>query len=1038
MNTPDRKYCIMSPFKEAPVVKRSVRTMLALVIMLVALSPAFADRQTGSIKGRIADKAGFPLPGAFIYVSSPALLGVQNYITADTGNYGFVTLPPGAYKLTVEMPGFKTVNVDALRIHAGRVISLDIRLEATEIEEEITSLDAAPTIDGRSAGDSFVIDGDLLRRAPLPRDFSAVLGLIPGVVPVGDGATGYFSFLGSPVRANTFVLGGVDVTNPLDMAPLAALNTNIIEEVDIEDAARPAETYPAQGGFVNVITRSGGNKSLGEFRLQHTSKGLSKGLWSASDFADNNLVSAPANPRLWDFSLDMGGPILEDRAWYFLDFRLAFRSMPAPFIPWKDPGGTLNPSYDWRNRDLMSFLKFSTQVTSQIRATASINFQDRYQPVDQSYLTWNVPEPSTRVLKHESLFLVAGSFNYKMDQDTFVDVGVGLAQRQRPLSLNPAAANRPYYTDAAADRIWGGAPYNETSTDRRLKASASIIRLQDTLGISHELKAGAEYEDGYADLSTWKDDNLGLTWFDGSPYYFGTGVSPKTGATVGKGLVSFSMASKNEGGFILKNEMKRLGFYAQDALTIAHRATLHLGVRFDRSTARVPSIARAAAGNAISVAIGTSLIKPIAGLNPYDSTLIAEWDQFLTWNALSPRFGLSLDLFGDGRTMLRSSFSRYSDYLSLGFVRGVSPFLPTRSHSFIWYDEDGKGTVDSTDTYALYMDDYRIYKKEFSGQRVAEDLKAPTVTELTFGLSREIVRDLSIEARYVSKTQKDIIENVLYDPATGTAWYRADEADAGWWVPFETSVPASGDYSQTPVTVYYRSKAAPAVFDQLQNVPELERKYSAFELTVRKRMSNNWQFFGSVIWSRATGNAGLGPDASSGFSPLAGSPNSFVNVRANSRLDLDRPTAIRLLGTYRFPLDFYATLMYSRRSGAPWARTVTVLPPDDWAAENNAVTEPVTVYLEMPGVRRYASEQSLDVRLEKEFMFRNRKKLTLMVDVFNLLGNKSGLLDLDDGGYWYPAAADSSLGTRVLSPTYGKYVSLLGTRSVRLSLGVQF
>jgi hypothetical protein len=130
--------------------------------------------------------------------------------------------------------------------------------------------------------------------------------------------------------------------------------------------------------------------------------------------------------------------------------------------------------------------------------------------------------------------------------------------------------------------------------------------------------------------------------------------------------------------------------------------------------------------------------------------------------------------------------------------------------------------------------------------------------------------------------------------------------------------------------------------------------------------------------------------------------------------------------------------MYTRRSGAPWARTVTVLPPDDWAAVNDVVAEPVTVYLETPGARRFASEQSLDARLEKELVFRNRKRLTFTIDVFNLLGNKSSLFDLDDGGFWYPAAADSSQGTRVLSPTFGKYVSLLGARSVRLSLSVQF
>ncbi len=734
----------------------------------------------------------------------------------------------------------------------------------------------------------------------------------------------------------------------------------------------------------------------------------------------------------------MGGPIIEDRAWYFADFRLAFKSMPAPFVPWTDPLGMLHPVYDWRNRDFLSFLKVSTQVTSQIRATVSINFQDRYQPIDASYLTWDIPATASRALKHDGLFVAAGSFTYRMNQDTFVDVGLGLAQRQLPFSLNADASNLPYYTDAATGRVWGNAPFNETSTDRRFKASASITRLQDTLGISHEIKAGAEYEDAYADLSAWKDNNLGLTWFDGSPYFFGTGVSPKTGKTVGKGLVSFSMAAKNSGEFVLKNEMKRLGFYAQDAVTIAHRATLHLGLRFDRSTGRVPAIAKLASGNAISVAIGNSLIKPIAGLNPYDTNTIAEWDQFMVWNTLSPRIGLSLDLFGDGRTILRSSFSRYADYLSLGYVRGLSPFLPTRSHSFVWYDEDGKGTVDATDTYALYQDDFRIYKTEFSSKRVAEGIKAPSVGELTFGLSQELVRDLSVSARYVSKTQKDIVENVLYDPATGAAWYQAGGATADWWVPFTTSVPAAGEYPVTPVTVYYRSQAAPAVFDQLRNVPELERKYSAFELTVRKRMSDNWQFFGSAVWSRATGNAGLGPDASSGFSPLAGSPNTFVNLPGNSRLDLDRPSAIRLLATYRFPLDFYLTMMYTRRSGAPWARTVTVLPPDGWAAENAAVAEPVTVFLESPGSRRFASEHSLDARLEKEFMFRNRKRLTLTADVFNLLGNKSSLLDLNDGGFWYPAAANSSLGTRVLSPTFEKYVSLLGTRSFRLSLSVQF
>ncbi len=130
--------------KEAPVVKKPSPALAALFVVLALASASFADRLTGSLKGRITDKQGYPLPGAFIYVSSPALLGVQNYITADTGNYAFILLPPGIYKVTVEMPGFKTVNVDNLVMNVGKALTLNFKLEATEIEEEITSLGATP------------------------------------------------------------------------------------------------------------------------------------------------------------------------------------------------------------------------------------------------------------------------------------------------------------------------------------------------------------------------------------------------------------------------------------------------------------------------------------------------------------------------------------------------------------------------------------------------------------------------------------------------------------------------------------------------------------------------------------------------------------------------------------------------------------------------------------------------------------------------------------------------------------------------------
>jgi len=1025
--------------KEAPVVKKPSPALAALFVVLALTSTSFADRLTGSLKGRITDKQGYPLPGAFIYVSSPALLGIQNYITADTGSYAFILLPPGTYKVTVEMPGFKTVNVDNLLINVGKALALNFKLEATDIEEEITSLGATPLVDTLSAKNPFVADKDILRHAPLTRDFSSIAGLAPGVVADPAFPDRDFAFHGSTVRANAFVLGGIDLTDPLTMAPLANFNVDVIEEVEFETTSHPAETYPSGGGFINIVTKSGGNQFLGDLHLTHSSRSLSRQLWSEKDLAEKGVAAPEAAQRHWDFSLNMGGPIMEDRAWFFMNTRLDLRSKEAPFQPWTDPLGTVHNGFRWHNRDLMTFLKISTQVTSNIRAIASVNYQDRYQPVYEPLLSLNTPREAGRALDHNSLFAASGIVNYRMDQNTFVDLSIGLAQRSTPLTLIGGGQNLPYYTDAVSGRAWGSAPFNEKSTGRRFKGAVSITRIQNgIMGIAHELRAGAEYEDGYGDLSTWKDDNLTVTYFAGNPYFYGTAVSPKTGKTVGKGLISFSLAGKVEGGLILKEEMKRLGFYVQDALTIAQRATIHLGLRFDHSSARLPAISKSQSGNAVSVKIGTDLIKPTYGLNPYDANVIQAWDQVMVWDTLSPRAGLSLDLFGNGRSILKTSFSRYSEYLNLGAIQEMASFSPTRSHSFEWYDEDGNGKVDSTDTYTLFPDDYRIYEESYFKKRVSPDAKAPYTNELTVGLHQEVMKDLTVSLEYIAKSQTNILENVLYDPDSGVEWYSADSPSHGWWVPFKTIVPAAGDYAEIPVTVFFRSNSAPAVFDRLQNVPQLKRKYGAFELTIRKRMSDNWQFYGSAVWGKATGNIGLKAVDSSGFSTALGTPNSFVNVPADSRLDLDRPTSIRLMGAYKFPWDFFLTLYFSHWSGAPWARSVTILPPDSWAQLNGVTAAPVTVFLEKPGSRRTNSVESLDLRIEKEFMLRNRKRLRFFADVFNLLGRKSSVLDFNDAGFWFPGAENSNLGQRVISPTFEKVLSVSGVRTVQISLSLEF
>jgi len=149
--------------------------LLILSLSTGITSIAFAQGQTGSIKGKITDEEGNPLPGAFIYVSSPAMLGIRTYFTSKTGAIRFPGLPPGIYKIMVEKPEFKTVNIEDIIVRVGRTIILDITLEAAPIEEEITSNIPSPTLDKESTKVSVNIDRDLLNNIPFGRNFHEVI-----------------------------------------------------------------------------------------------------------------------------------------------------------------------------------------------------------------------------------------------------------------------------------------------------------------------------------------------------------------------------------------------------------------------------------------------------------------------------------------------------------------------------------------------------------------------------------------------------------------------------------------------------------------------------------------------------------------------------------------------------------------------------------------------------------------------------------------------------------------------------------------------
>jgi len=1019
---------------------RKFTSVLALGAALLALAlPSSASGPAAAVKGRIVDEKGAPISGAYLYVSSPEALGLYNYHTPSSGRYNISGLMPGTYTIIVEAPGFKTVTVDGVVLSSGMTTTVDFKMSPTEIEEEPATGRPGPSLDRDSAKASVVIDQDLLARLPLGRDFTAVLGLVPGLAFDIDSVDLPASFQGAPALANVLVQDGVGVTHPVSAATMGRINVELIDEVVLDTAGHSAAAGPSQLARINVIQRPG--SAAPEISLYYgvSGKGLVDPLWTDEEIAEMPDATPTSLRREHDLSFSLGGPVLEDIAWFYGNVRFRTQGRRAPFSYWTDPLGVRHFVYDSSAKDFSGMFKLSMSVVEKYRGVLEFGFSKVRESVYGQEIEPLRPEASTREVDGERGMIMRGAGSYSVNQTTRVDLSFGYAKHKMPLILNASGSAKPEYYDVITQRRWGSGTLNDRETGTRTMVSAAVSRFMDGfLGMEHELTAGGDYETGYALTSTWKADNLIHYYADGSPYNLGQTTSPSSGNEVGWGLIGFYIAPGKEGGLVLRRELKRIGGYAQDTMKLFGRLSLTAGLRFDRTEVLFSSISKGASGNSLSVQLGSSLIDPLMGYNPFSTVNLTGWDKTIVWNNFSPRFGLVFDLLGGGRTLLKASWARLPEYLALGYCEDLAPLNPRASHGLLWFDEDGDGNVDGSDSYSLMPFDFRVYKSEYFRQAVDPDLTAPTIVEWSAGVEQQVTRDFTLSARYVNRRHTNNIGNVLYDPSTEVRWMRLDESPDGWWVPFATVVPGTDGYPDVPATVYFPSTTAPDFFKRVENVPELKAEYRSLEIAARKRMSHNWQLFGSLVWNWATGTTSLASRWSAGYSSVILTPNSFINVSETDRLLQDRPLVARLGGTLRFRGNIFASFLLKAQSGAPWGRTVTILPPSDWAEANGARATPITIHLESPGANRYGSWKNLDLRLEKEFSKSGRKRFGISIDVFNLLGEKYRILDLNDGGTWRPDAEGASTGTRVMSGTYNVYWPRWGERVVRLNLHLGF
>jgi len=194
----------------------SVCVLVILVTVILCTASSEGQVITGNLIGRVTDETGAVLPGAFVHLDSPALMGgAAERVTNDKGQFRFVNLSPGTYDVDATMPGFRDRRVEAIRVALGATAEITIVLQLAGVTESV-AVHAAPLVDTHGDGLSTNYGRELIENVPVRR-FSAfdLIKSAPGVsatAQTGGVFTQDVSVLGSGTNENAFLLDGTNFT----------------------------------------------------------------------------------------------------------------------------------------------------------------------------------------------------------------------------------------------------------------------------------------------------------------------------------------------------------------------------------------------------------------------------------------------------------------------------------------------------------------------------------------------------------------------------------------------------------------------------------------------------------------------------------------------------------------------------------------------------------------------------------------------------------------------------------------------------------
>ena len=621
--------------------------------LLSAAVPSFAQILTGEIHGRVTDASGAVLPGATITVEGPALIQPEVSVSTETGAYSFPRLPVGVYSIRFELAGFRPTQQPDIRIQSGFSAQINVKLDLSTVQETVTVSAASPVVDTKQTTTGATFTSDVLQGIPTARDPWVLLEQTPGVVMsqqnVGGNKSGQqstFTVHGTQQGNSIWNVDGVTIT---DMAATGSSSVyfdfDSFQEISFTTGGADASVQTG-GVNLNFITRSGGNALRGSGRY----------FVSDNDYQSTNITpelraqgAGSGNPlkNIRDYGAEGGGPIVKNKAWFWGAY--GKQDIEVGVIGFLKPGATdaLNP--DNLETDLTALENYNLKVNAQPwqphRFSFLYTFSDKIRnargagPLNPPETTFRQAGPtpiykvghqwviSNRLLFDTTYGFVDGGFRLDFHSDELADV-------QRLLETTSTALSRSNQNSVNVR------PQHEIKTDGNYFATFA--------GADHAMKFGAR----------WRD-----TPFDTGGHIGGF----VTGRLLNGVPIEADLHRDNNS----RTSLAGGAAYVQDAMTKG-RLTINAGVRVDYHRDK-----------ALPADIGANPIVP----DRLPALSFPGADPGISFTDVSPRFGATWDLSGDGKSIVKVSANRFYGQF-VGTANIINPVGATLVR-FPWADANG-------------------------------------------------------------------------------------------------------------------------------------------------------------------------------------------------------------------------------------------------------------------------------------------------------------------------------------------------------------